>query len=269
MSVAMPSIDENLRHWDPDATWVDDGDEWSRVWGGPEAQWHGCIAPRLRPHLPASTILEIATGRGRWTRFLLPECERFIGVDLSPRCVAACRQRFQDTAHAEFHVNDGRSLEFVADDSVDLAFSVDSLVHVEADVLSSYVDELARTLSPTGVAFIHHSNLAAHGRRFGMYERIPPRLRQRMTDRGLIDHSHLRASTVSAEWFRDRCALAGLVCAGQELVNWGTKRLIDCFSVVVRPASTFARPTRVVNNPFFMDEARSIARWQDVHLAPG
>jgi hypothetical protein len=46
----------------------------------------------------------------------------------------------------------------IADRSIDLALSFDSLVHAEADVLSSYLAQLATKLRSDGVAFIHHSN---------------------------------------------------------------------------------------------------------------
>lgn len=52
----------------------------------------------------------------------------------------------------------------VADSSVDFAFSFDSLVYVEAEVLKGYLTELARVLKPDGVAFLHHSNLGAYQR---------------------------------------------------------------------------------------------------------
>jgi hypothetical protein len=45
----------------------------------------------------------------------------------------------------------------IADGSIDLAFSFDSLVHAEADVLSFYLAQLATKLRSDGVAFIHHS----------------------------------------------------------------------------------------------------------------
>lgn len=49
----------------------------------------------------------------------------------------------------------------MGDGAVDLAFSFDSLVHVEIDVIEGYLTELARVLVPDGVAILHHSNLAA------------------------------------------------------------------------------------------------------------
>ena len=56
------------------------------------------------------------------------------------------------------------SLPMVEDQSIDFAFSFDSLVHVESDVLMGYLAELARTLKPEGVAFLHHSNYGSYRR---------------------------------------------------------------------------------------------------------
>src|SRR5437588_8458413 len=157
----MPGVDANRRQWDGRYAWPEGGEEWSAGWGGADAQWHSSLRPRLRPLLPASTILEIAPGYGRWTKYLIECCDRYIGVDLSAQGVEACRRRFADVEHAEFHVNDGRSLTMIDDASIDLAFSFDSLVHVEEDVIGAYLDELARVFAVDGVAFLHHSNLAA------------------------------------------------------------------------------------------------------------
>ena len=56
---------------------------------------------------------------------------------------------------------DGSSLRGVGDESVDLVFSFDSLVHADAMTMDAYVGECARVLRNDGVAFLDHSNLAA------------------------------------------------------------------------------------------------------------
>src|SRR3954451_7271791 len=139
----MPGVDENREVWGGSYPWPEAGDEWSTAWGGTDAQWHCSVLPRVEPFLPASTVLEIAPGFGRWTQYLIPQSGRYIGVDLAQAGVDACRQRFADAPSAEFHVNDGRSLAVADDHSVDLAFSFDSLVHVEDDVIGGYLAELA------------------------------------------------------------------------------------------------------------------------------
>jgi SAM-dependent methyltransferase len=254
-----------LRAWGDASSWVDRGDEWSETWGSAEAQWFGCVYPRIRRYLPARSILELAPGHGRWTQFLLEQCEGLIGVDISESAVEVCRSRFADNAKAEFFTNDGRSLDVVPDGSIDFAFSFDSLVHVEADVLGDYLVELAKKLTANGVAWLHHSNLGTLRRQFAVFERVPPPFRRPLITRGVIDQRHLRATTVTADGFADACAAAGLRCVGQELVNWGGRRLIDCISIVTLPGAAFDSPRQVVRNPNFMAEAESVRLAATVH----
>ena len=157
----MPSIKDNLSSWGGSYDWPQQGDEWSVSWGNVETQWHATLLPRIRHFVPAGRILEIAPGYGRWSHFLISCSDQYIGVDLNSNCISACQKRFANAKNATFYVNDGKSLAMVEDGSVDFAFSFDSLVHAEIDVIEAYCHELSRKLSPNGVAFIHHSNLGA------------------------------------------------------------------------------------------------------------
>src|SRR5919204_2447169 len=155
----MPSVAENRESWNETYTWERDGDEWSDPWGGAEAQWHFTLLPRIHAFVPTGILLEIAPGFGRWTRYLRGLCESLVVVDLSERCISACRKRFAAAKHVKYYVNDGFTLPMLPNRSIDFAFSFDSLVHAEADVVDSYLAEVARVLQPEGVAFLHHSNL--------------------------------------------------------------------------------------------------------------
>ena len=260
----MPDVEANRRQWDEDYAWPLLGDEWSAPWGNADAEWYSTLRPRLRRWLPAPTILEIAPGYGRWTQYLVGCCERYVGVDLSPQAVEACRRRFDGSAHAEFHANDGRSLAVVDDATVDLAFSFDSLVHVEDDVVAAYVKELARVLSPDGIAFLHHSNLAAC-RPVGRPWRAALRVAERALRRGSPGFDYWRGETMSANRLEEIAAQAGLACIGQELVNWLGGRLLDCISILTPRGSRWERTNVVVRNPHFMSEAASSARAALVH----
>jgi len=141
----MPELRWNEVVWGDARSWRDAGEQWSVPWGSSEAQWFGSIYPRLHRLLPARRILEIAPGFGRWTRFLLSACENYFGADLSPVCIAACRNTFSDAGHAKFVQNDGMSLAEIPDSSVDLVFSFDSLVHAELDVFKSYVPQIIKS----------------------------------------------------------------------------------------------------------------------------
>ena len=269
----MPSIDENLQKWNEDYNWQSSGEPWSRHWGSSSAQWYGCIYPRIHGFLPAPTILEIAPGFGRWTEFLLPHCSNLIGVDVAPKCTEACAQRFADHPEASFFTNDGLSLPMVADSSVDFAFSFDSLVHVEAESLASYLRELARVLKPDGVGYLHHSNYGAYRRSADAlaplqdtFDRLPGRMRAQLLRAGVYRGTHWRASSVTAANFADLSDHAGLQCVGQELVNWeGGVLLIDAMSVVTRRGSRWDRPNRVVRNRLFRTEAHVVRRYSAVY----
>ena len=281
----MPSVSKNRDFWDSELGWPHAGEVWSSRWGSPRAQWHGTILPRIHPFLPAPTILEIATGMGRWTEFLLASCDCLIGVDLAARCVEACRSRFSSDQKAAFYQNDGRSLDVVEDRSIDFAFSFDSLVHVDVATLSSYVKELGRTLKPDGVAFIHHSNLGSYGpvKQFlaAAHSRMPQvrgidlphrRVAKPTIDTGRMGNYNWRSSLSnsanwrdpgpSAETFAALCQREGVHCISQELVPWNSGHyLIDCFSIITRAGSRWDGSLRVVRNPNFMDEGRSIGNY--------
>lgn len=266
----MPSINENIKEWNDDYDWHLDGELWSKAWGGSAAQWYGCIYPRVRRFLPASVILEIAPGFGRWTEFLLPHCDTLIGIDVSPKCIEACRRRFADHRGARFESNDGRSISMVADSSIDLAFSFDSLVHVEAEVIADYLGELARVLKPDGIAFLHHSNYGAYERSSRAlapiqpaFRQLPSRIQGGLGRAGIFRErgNGWRASSVSAARFAGLCDDAGMSCIGQELINWaGGALLLDCISVVTPAQSRWDRSNCVVKNWLFRAEARSVRR---------
>jgi SAM-dependent methyltransferase len=257
-------MDENGRYWGQSYPWPEDGGEWSRDWGGVETHWHSTILPRIRKFLPAPRVLEIAPGRGRWSGFLIAQAGSYHGVDVAAECVAYCRKRFEEAGHARFHVNDGRSLSGIEDGSIDFAFSYDSLVHVEIDTLDAYSRELARTLAPDGVAFIHHSNLGE----FRSAVRLSKELsglagRSRLAARllpgdALTEWHHWRGASVTAAKALLGAQEAGLNCIAQEIVPCGKKE-IDCFSVFARPGSRWDRPHRLIRNPSFSAEARSAA----------
>lgn len=238
----MPDIFWNRGVWGSTYSWPAGGEEWSKSWGGSEAQWFGSIFPRLHRFLPARRILEIAPGLGRWTKFLIPACDAFVGIDLSEKCTDACRRTFADAGHATFLTNDGRSLTETQDRSFDVVFSFDSLVHAEQDVMASYVPEILRKLSSIGVAFIHHSNLHAYG--------------------NTIDNPHARGTTVSADIVAKLITHNGGTVLVQEVVNWGCDHLIDCLTLFSRrEAYPFHKPIRL-NNPVFMGEAKLIDSFQ-------
>jgi SAM-dependent methyltransferase len=260
----MPSINDNLSSWGGSYEWPLQGDEWSASWGNVDTQWHATLLPRIRHFIPAGRVLEIAPGYGRWSRFLIGCSDQYIGVDLNNNCISACQKRFAHAKNATFYANDGKSLAMVQDDSIDFAFSFDSLVHVEMDVIEAYFRELSRKLSSNGVAFIHHSNLGASSmitlnllRALQKLSRTRPVAKALLRKVGLVDWDHWRAPSVSAKSVVDVSRAAGLNCVGQEIINWANATMTDCISVLTRPGSKWDRVNTVVDNPYFVPEAAS------------
>lgn len=257
----MGDLDQNASVWESTWDWSDEGDRWSSWWGGTPALWHGALLPRVHSFLPAGTILEIAPGFGRWTQFLKEQCERLVIVDLAERCIEHCRTRFSTSTNIEYAVNDGRSLGMVADGSVDFAFSFDSLVHAEVDVLEAYLVQLASKLAPDGVGFFHHSNMGSYRPLAGLTRRFPQRVMRPLVDHGvLVDVYAWRDESVTSARFAELCIRAGLACVSQERINWEHGRyLTDTLSLFTPKGSRWDRPNVVVDNRDFRQEARRMA----------
>lgn len=276
----MPTIAENLESWSQ-YDWTKKGDEWSQQFGGTEALWSLVLYPRIKHFLPARRVLEVAPGYGRCTQFLLPLCQSLVGIDICENCVQHCQARFAAARHAQFRLNDGVSLAAVPDGSVDFAFSFDSLVHAEKDVLEGYLSELRTKLSVDGVGFFHHSNLGSYPGRLALvkkYHRLPSRIRGRLLREDQVQRllsinlNGWRAESMTAGLFREYCERAGLVCLTQELISWfsGTC-LIDAFSVFARKCSRWEMEFACVKNHAFVENARlseHVAQFYDRYRRP-
>lgn len=264
----MPTIERNISVW-ADYDWKQQGEEWSAAWGSSALQWRWSLLPRIEAFVPAGTILEIAPGFGRWTQYLKDKCDHLIAVDLSENCIQSCKQKFSEHSHVAFHVNDGKSLAVVPDGSVDFVFSFDSLVHAEADVLETYMAQLAKKLKPDGAGFIHHSNLGVYRRYYSVQRRLglPTRAKRMLFKYGILDNDGLRAISMTAELFERYARQAGLQCISQEIVNWNGRRLIDCLSIFTPMGSKWTRPYKALKNPDFMGEARYVRKLSELYMS--
>jgi ubiquinone/menaquinone biosynthesis C-methylase UbiE len=255
----MPTLGENFHLWNEEHGWPGAGDEWSASWGGAENQWRASIFPRISAFLPASHALEIAPGHGRWTQFLQAHATKLSIVDLAPNCIEACRSRFRNLTHLDYYVNDGRSLERIADGSIDFVFSFDSLVHAEASVMRAYCSEIARTLRVGGHGFVHHSNLGAYPGWLLAKRGVVALCRGNSRLGNLLIHDSMRAPDMTAARMAQFCREFGLTCTAQEIVPWeASRRPIDCFTTLTKERTrTQEAPRRIVNRRFMREAANS------------
>jgi len=146
------SVMENALKWNH-YRWERGENEWTS-----SDKWKRSVIEQilLRNIPPDPVVLEIGPGFGRWTRKLIEVSRRVIVVDVAEKCIKHCKDIFGDKENVEFHVNDGRSLKFVADNTINFIWSFDVFVHIEPTDIDAYLQEFRRILRDDGVAIIHH-----------------------------------------------------------------------------------------------------------------
>lgn len=245
----MPTIEENYQTWNQTYDWSEGGAEWSRNWGNIPIQWYAVLMPRLYQFVPAARILEIAPGAGRWTTFLKDLCQELILVDLSDKCIQICQEKFQKYSHIRYFVNDGSSLAMIEDNSIDFAFSFDSLVHADQPTLAAYLQQLAAKLTETGFGWIHHSNLGEY------------------SDLEQDEFTGWRSLDVSAESFRTAAEVAGLRVIAQEIFTWRTEKFSDCISIFTSARSSCAHSYNIIRNPDFAAQRTYLKQLANIYGA--
>ena len=259
----MAGILENREKWNS-YHWSRNGDEWSEPWGDSNQIWWGHLFPRIGAFLPTASILEIAPGFGRWTRYLKQFTDNYIGVDVAESAVNACREQFPGL---RFFHNDGSSLSMAEDRSISFCFSYDSLVHVNPNVMRGYISELKRILTDDGAAFLHHSNLGAYKQKLASRKfcaRLVPSWRLRKSLK-LIPETHWRDPEVTAELVRGYCESAGLFCRQELISRIDTDGLmVDCFTLITRRPVYYA----LFENSAFGIAADTLRRCSELYRPP-
>jgi SAM-dependent methyltransferase len=224
----MPSVDWNHEVWGSEHKWDSSGDEWSGMaayCGQPYPEWKAALVENfLLPDLgPARDVLEVAPGHGRWSSLMVGAVHSLTLVDLSQSCIDACRERFADASNVTYIVNDGTSLSGVPDESLDFIWSFDSFVHMEGDIIASYLREFARVLRPGGRIVIHHADkrpvavkLAPTLKRAG----TPGRVILRLLGQGRLRDSGNRSEVSRFSVARDAQAVGLSVI--KQTDRWGT-----------------------------------------------
>lgn len=157
------NVRANYVKWDEKYDWPADGDEWSGQaarCGVPYKVWKESLVDRLiRPHF-GGDALEIAPGHGRWSGYLIPGFEFCTLVELSPKCLDFCRQKFAMHRNVDYFLTSGTALPRYCTGQIDFVWSYDSFVHMAPPVVRAYFLEIVRVLRPGGRAMIHHADIA-------------------------------------------------------------------------------------------------------------
>jgi SAM-dependent methyltransferase len=180
-----------------------------------DEQWSSRIWPEISD-FDFTCGLELSPGGGRNTKKLLGHAGELHLVDFNQYAITLCRFRFMDyegPCRLNFHVNDGKSLFMIPDDSVTFCYCWDSAVHFDRNIVCAYIAEFSRVLRPGGKVFLHHSNLG---------DKADPDIRK---------NPHWR-SNMDADRAKTAAEAAGLKVLKQIIGDWGDDKGIDCISIL-------------------------------------
>ena len=105
-------------------------------------------------------VLELGCGVGRIGRELVDNCRAWHGVDISQSMLSVAAERLAGAESAEFSLLKQTSLDMIADESLDAAYSVAVLCHIDKEDLYLYLEELNRCVADGGLIYVETWNLA-------------------------------------------------------------------------------------------------------------
>jgi len=156
-------------------------------WGDPEISGpQGFMRNRyVLPYVKADHVaLEIGPGGGRWTRYLLGFGRLYV-IDYHAELLRELRERF-NKPNMHFIVNNGADFPGVPEGSVDYVISVACFVHLEPNIIATYLKNILKILKPGGNAFITYSDKTKIGGQLNdsFSENSPARMREMVTQAG-------------------------------------------------------------------------------------
>lgn len=211
----MPTPQWNIQTWTANlASWTAQGEagHYGDHWGDPEADpalgqvrddWVTPVVGQGR------TVLEIGSGGGRWTQYLLGAA-RLWCVDINPEMFDYLRQRFGERPNLSYVRTTGTDIAGVPAGSVDLAFSFGTFVHLDPELVDGYLATLRGLMRPGADLVLQYPEkrkpLARQNQGFalntaplmeGLVRRHGFEVQRR--DLGLLPHSNLLHATLDPQ----------------------------------------------------------------------
>ena len=115
--------------------------------------WHRYMLARQLSH--DCSVLDVACGEGYGSALLAQVADKVVGVDISADVIGHAKARYREQRNVEFLQGSCEELP-LADDSVDLAVSFETIEHIETQ--EQFVRELKRVLKPGGLQVMSSPN---------------------------------------------------------------------------------------------------------------
>lgn len=117
-------------------------------------------AERLMPLISASSVvLDLGCGIGRVARYVAPLCATIWAVDASETMLSHARSRLAALSNVRYARCDGTRMPDVPSGSVDVAYSLLVLQHLEREDAFALLRDLRRVLRTDGRAYLTFPNL--------------------------------------------------------------------------------------------------------------
>jgi ubiquinone/menaquinone biosynthesis C-methylase UbiE len=108
---------------------------------------------------PSDVVLDLGCGIGRVARYVSECCRILWAVDASETMLALARERLADRSNVRFALCQGTTIPALADNSIDFAYSILTLQHLEREDAFKLLLELRRMMRPKAKAFLTFPNL--------------------------------------------------------------------------------------------------------------
>ena len=116
-------------------------------------------------------LLDLGVGAGRTSFFFLPFVRSYVGIDLAPRMIDLCRERFADyqsAASVDFRIGDAAALTSCADAAFDVVlFSCNGIDCLSLERRALCLSEVHRVLRAGGLFLFSVHNLQSIEACFG------------------------------------------------------------------------------------------------------
>ncbi len=108
---------------------------------------------------PTDTVLDLGCGIGRVARYVAPRCKEIWAVDASETMLELAEERLAGLPNVRFARSYDVSVPDLSDQSIDFAYSLLTLQHVEREHAFMLLREVRRALRDGGVAYFTFPNL--------------------------------------------------------------------------------------------------------------
>lgn len=158
----MPTVKWNKLWQDDVIAWEQNEtpDHYGNQWGDPEQV---DILAKIRdrfitPYVyPSKTALEIGSGGGRWTQYMLG-FGRTICVDIHDEMFHYLIERFGAVPQLSFCKTNGTEFPGIQARSVDYAFTFGTFVHLDPPIIAAYLASLRPILAPGANVVIQYAD---------------------------------------------------------------------------------------------------------------